>query len=130
MRNYVIGIAVVAVLALGGWYFFYQTDEVTEGTTPAPVATTTDQAGTSTPETFTLAEVATHDERTDCWLVISGGVYDVTDFIPNHPGRDAILQGCGKDATTFFETRPMGSETPHSANARLLLADFYIGDLE
>ena len=54
----------------------------------------------------------------DCWMIINGNVYDVTGFIAFHPGGNTILQGCGKDATEFFETRPMGSGTPHSTGAR------------
>ena len=83
--------------------------------------------GTAT--TYTLADVAMHNSGSDCWLAIDGRVYDVTSFIPSHPGGQAILQGCGTDATTLFETRPMGSGTPHSQRARSLLANYYIGDL-
>ena len=88
-----------------------------------------DGGGTPAPVAYTLAQVAAHATADDCWLAISGKVYDVTDFIPGHPGKDAILQGCGKDATTLFEERPMGSGTPHSDTARGRLPDFYIGDL-
>ena len=78
---------------------------------------------------FTLEEVAKHNNRSDCYLIISNKVYNVTSFIPLHPGGQAILQGCGTDATTLFETRPMGSGTPHSQNARNLLQSYYIGNL-
>ncbi len=80
-------------------------------------------------EGISLSEVAEHNLRDDCWLVIHGKVYDVTDWIPIHPGGDAILEGCGKDASTLYETRPMGSGTPHSQSARDRLEDYYIGDL-
>jgi cytochrome b involved in lipid metabolism len=85
--------------------------------------------GGGTPATYTLAQVSAHSAASDCWLVIHGAVYDVTAFIPEHIGKDAILQGCGKDATTLFEERPMGSGTPHSERARGLLQQYYIGDL-
>ena len=42
----------------------------------------------------------------------------------------AILEGCGKDGTELYETRPMGSGTPHSDRARNLLEDYYIGELK
>ncbi len=79
---------------------------------------------------FTTAEIAEHNTETDCWLLIDEKVYDATDYIASHPGGTAILQGCGTDATTIFETRPMGSGTPHSNNAEDLLKDYYIGSLE
>lgn len=79
--------------------------------------------------TYSLSEISTHNSEQDCWLVINGNVYDVTEFVASHPGGGTILQGCGKDATELFETRPMGSETPHSDDARDLLTTFHIGEL-
>lgn len=70
-----------------------------------------------------------HDKKGDCWLLISDKVYNVSEFSA-HPGGEAILQGCGKDATELFETRPMGSKKPHSEKARELREKYYIGDLE
>lgn len=62
-------------------------------------------------------------------MIIRSKVYDVTSYIPSHPGGSAIIQGCGKDGTELFETRPMGSKTPHSNYAKSLLEKFYIGEL-
>ena len=81
-------------------------------------------------QTFSMEEIAKHNSKEDCWLLISGKVYDVTKNIGVHPGGAAILEGCGKDATTLFETRPMGSGTPHSEKAREYLAKTYIGNLK
>jgi cytochrome b involved in lipid metabolism len=80
---------------------------------------------------ITLAEIAQHPVEADCWMAIDGQVYDVTGFIAsgNHGGGEAILQGCGKDATELFDTRPMGSGTPHSSKARDFLPNFKIGEL-
>ena len=80
-------------------------------------------------KTYSTDEVAQHNSKDDCWLILDGKVYDVTKFIPAHPGGKAILEGCGKDATTLFETRPMGSESSHSARARAIREKYYIGDL-
>lgn len=79
--------------------------------------------------TYTLAEIATHTTPDDCWMVIEGTVYDVSNFGSRHPGGDAIYEGCGIDATTLFNTRPSGSQTPHSNNARNLLPQYAIGTL-
>lgn len=78
---------------------------------------------------FTMEEIASHSTAEDCWLLIGGKVYDVTDFVAAHPGGQAILEGCGTDATLLYETRPMGSGTPHSEKARQRLEEYYIGDL-
>lgn len=81
--------------------------------------------------TYSISEVEKHSVKEDCWLAIEGKVYDVSKFTMSgkHPGGDAILQGCGKDATVLFNTRPMGSGTPHSDRARDNLSNFLIGDL-
>ncbi|KAE8708609.1 Cytochrome b5 [Hibiscus syriacus] len=58
----------------------------------------------SEPKVHTFEEVATHDKTKDCWLIISGKVYDVTPFMEDHPGGDEVLlSATGKDATNDFE---------------------------
>ncbi len=37
-------------------------------------------------KTYTAAEVALHNKESDCWLIIEAKVYNVTKFIPSHPG--------------------------------------------
>jgi cytochrome b involved in lipid metabolism len=81
-------------------------------------------------KTYTLADVATHAKETDCWLVVEKKVYDVTSFIPNHPGGKAILKGCGVDATVLFEQRPDTDKGPHPESAKTQLEKLYIGDLK
>ena len=52
---------------------------------------------------YTLAEVAKHNKKNDCWVVINGQVLDVTKFLKDHPGGElAILTFAGKDATAEF----------------------------
>eukprot|EP01062_Namystynia_karyoxenos_P055904 TRINITY_DN46913_c0_g1_i1.p1 TRINITY_DN46913_c0_g1~~TRINITY_DN46913_c0_g1_i1.p1 ORF type:complete len:634 (+),score=203.85 TRINITY_DN46913_c0_g1_i1:75-1976(+) len=52
---------------------------------------------------FTWAEVGRHNKPGDCWLVIRGVVYDLSEFLPEHPGGTAVLLGvAGKDATDSF----------------------------
>lgn len=49
-------------------------------------------------------EVAKHNSRESCWVIISGKVYDVTDFLDEHPGgASIILQYGGKDATEEYD---------------------------
>lgn len=52
---------------------------------------------------FTVEEVARHQSKGDCWVVLNNQVYDVTEFLPDHPGgKNAILLYGGKDATKEF----------------------------
>lgn len=78
-----------------------------------------------------MDELSSHSTREDCWLSIEGKVYDVTKFIPMHPGRDNILKGCGKDATELFATHGKEGGKPHSQRARdLLMKMVQVGVLE
>ena len=53
-----------------------------------------------------MEEVAKHSSKTDCWVVVSGQVLDVTSFLGDHPGGElAILTFAGKDATEEFNMR-------------------------
>ncbi|KAH9909094.1 FMN-dependent dehydrogenase-domain-containing protein [Xylariomycetidae sp. FL2044] len=50
------------------------------------------------------AEVAKHDNKESCWVVVHGKAYDVTEFLPEHPGgMKIILKYAGKDATAEFD---------------------------
>merc|ERR1712051_952374 len=53
---------------------------------------------------YTLAEVAKHTTKSDCWVVVAGRVLNVTKFLGEHPGGElAILTFAGKDATEEFD---------------------------
>lgn len=74
--------------------------------------------------TYTVAQVAQHNTASDCWLIISGQVYDVTNFIPIHPGGNAIVPYCGMDATAVFNSIHGSSGTAASE-----LPTYLIGSL-
>ncbi len=78
---------------------------------------------------LTLAEVSKHNTLADCWMMINNKVYDITPYSSSHPGgQGTIDMGCGKDATSLYDTKA-GQGNTHSANANSLLANYYIGDL-
>merc|ERR1719453_425815 len=53
---------------------------------------------------FSLDDVASHNNKSDCWVVLHDRVLDVTDFLKDHPGGElAILTFAGKDATAEFD---------------------------
>lgn len=53
---------------------------------------------------FDYAEVSKHNTAESCWVILYGNVYDVTDFIPHHPGGSKIiLQLAGTDATEEYD---------------------------
>lgn len=53
---------------------------------------------------LTGPEVAKHNSRESCWIIVHGKVYDVTDFLDEHPGGSRIiLKYAGQDATEAYE---------------------------
>ena len=75
-------------------------------------------------------EVAKHDSIDDLWIILKNqqssklGVYNVTAYVEEHPGGQAILNNAGKDSTKGF----YGPQ--HPARVFDMIEDFYIGDLE
>jgi cytochrome-b5 reductase len=54
---------------------------------------------------ITISELAKHDKVDDMWMAIRGRVYDVTSYVPFHPGGvDQIARGAGKNATKLFDS--------------------------
>ncbi|KAL1918925.1 uncharacterized protein VTP21DRAFT_2306 [Calcarisporiella thermophila] len=75
-------------------------------------------------ETYTLAEINTHSSRQSLWVILHNKVYNVTQFIDEHPGgEEVLLDVAGRDATEEFE------DIGHSEDARALLKQFLIGEL-
>jgi len=53
---------------------------------------------------FTKEEVAKHNSKSSCWVILNDRVLDVTSFLGDHPGGElAILTFAGKDATEEFD---------------------------
>ena len=99
-------------------------DDDNGGTTPAPVTTPT-PTPTPTPSGISLTQIAQHGSRSSCWSAINGGVYDLTSWIPNHPGGEqAIMSLCGIDGSNGYNGQHGGS----SKTARIL-GGFKIGTL-
>lgn len=134
----VISIIAVLVIVLGAGYFVINRGtgsmqtSMNNAQSASPMATMTTQATPAGEEmkTFTLEEVAKHSTPADCWMVVDGMVYDVSPYIAQqkHPGGAAILDGCGKDATSIFKLRPQDGK-PHSEGATNMLSKFMIGQL-
>ena len=67
---------------------------------------------------MSLAELARHDGRDGTyWMEIQGEVYDVTDFVPRHPGAELIKLAAGRQATTLFESCHPGRSLDHARKA-------------
>ncbi|CAJ2501014.1 Uu.00g038670.m01.CDS01 [Anthostomella pinea] len=57
-----------------------------------------------TDKIISAEEVIKHTTPESCWVVLYGNVYDVTSFLPSHPGGSKIiLQLAGRDATEEYD---------------------------
>lgn len=76
--------------------------------------------------TLTGAEVAEHNTDSSCWVIVHGKAYDVTEFMPEHPGGPKIiLKYAGTDATEAYE--PIH---PPDTLDKFLDASKHLGDVD
>ncbi len=111
--------------------------EIVQPTWPvssSPIAPTVEStsaptiAPTSTTQGLTMQEVAQHNSQSDCYVAYQGTVYNITSFLPNHPGgiRKAT-QMCGQNIDTFSDQHSGGSFS--SPQAQEMLAPLEVGKL-
>ncbi|KAF9967022.1 fatty acid alpha-hydroxylase [Mortierella alpina] len=75
--------------------------------------------------TFSPQEIALHKSEKSCWVVHDGKVFDVTDFVADHPGgEEYILDHAGQDISAIMKDE---LEHLHSESAYEVLNDFLIG---
>lgn len=53
---------------------------------------------------YAWIEITKHDRPGDCWVVIHGKVYDLTNFVSKHPGGPMIYDGAGGDCTAMWQS--------------------------
>ncbi len=78
----------------------------------------------------TQEEVSKHASRTDAWIIVTDKktkvdlVYDISEYVDQHPGGESILNNVGRDATE-------GVYGPqHPVTVFQLLEDMVIGRLK
>ena len=92
------------------------------GSAPAPAPA---QKPASTNLPLTLDEVKKHNSADDCWSIIDGNVYDLTNWVNSHPGGSSrITSICGKDGSSNF----LGQHS-NSNSAKSQLNRFELGKL-
>lgn len=88
-------------------------------------ATANSSAG-ATSSSVSKEELAKHNSFGNCWISYKGRVYDITSFLPKHPGSaGAILPYCGT-ANEFEQAFTAMHGTSKAGN--LMKVGIYIGD--
>lgn len=107
MKKGIIIFVSAAVVVIGGVIIAgsLSNKSTSENSQDPSSQTDSSTAPTGNLQQFTMADVAKHQSETDCWTVVSGEIYDITRYIPRHPGGKEILRACGNDATTLFNSR-------------------------
>lgn len=118
-REYATGFLLVAGL-LSSTIYASRLWHVQAETPPA----TSDQSNRNL---IRLAEVRKHCGNADRkWVLRGTRVYDITDWIPAHPGGDVILRAAGSSVDQFWDIF-----TIHKTQDVLdILEGYYIGDLD
>lgn len=74
---------------------------------------------------YTAKEVAAHNTSADAWMIIHGQVYNVTNYLRDHPGgADLLIDVAGKDASEEFDN------AGHSEDASEIMASYRVGKLQ
>uniref|UniRef100_A0A5K4FBX9 sulfite oxidase n=1 Tax=Schistosoma mansoni TaxID=6183 RepID=A0A5K4FBX9_SCHMA len=79
------------------------------------------------PRIITLEELAQHNcKEHGVWVSFKGKVYDVTNFVDDHPGGDKILLAAGSDVSSFWSVYAFH----YQSHVLKILEKYYIGELD
>jgi hypothetical protein len=91
---------------------------------PSPVVS---QAPAAVPASFFMGDVEAHAEKYDCWVVVEGGVYDVTGLVNTDTSAAAadVAASCGTDVTAL-----VNQQSPAYTALKAKLGDSFKGALK
>jgi cytochrome b involved in lipid metabolism len=118
-------VAIAALVAIAGAVFVLMGNK--KETTSSESAQTASSGSQTNAEvkSYTASDVAAHSTQSDCWTIVNNNVYNITAYVPQHPGGVAeITKICGKDGTSLFQ-----GNREHDATADAQLARLKIGTL-
>jgi cytochrome b involved in lipid metabolism len=76
---------------------------------------------------FSLEDLVLQKKKGQCWIVRKGRVYNVTEFVNDHPGGDDLItQFAGMDIANAMEDE---NEHLHSESAYAILEEYLVGKL-
>jgi len=118
---------VITTILLGGiaYFTFLRFNRIADVQPVAGVS-----GGESGGRLISRKEVGKRCVADDLWIILKNqqshklSVYDITAYVEEHPGGQAILNNAGKDSTKGF----YGPQ--HPSRVFDMIEDFYIGDLQ
>mgnify|MGYP006339275305 FL=1 len=130
-KGIILVAGVILVLIILPFSIFFLSSGVSSQNTSSTTSSSksvTSSKSASVSKGLTLSEVAKHNTESDCYMIVNSKVYDVTAYLPYHPGgASRIIQYCGQDGTQALETK--GGEGQHSNRAGNDLSSLFVGDL-
>ena len=130
------GLALVGIISVSTLTYFvgHSGAEATWASRIAPYEAAPEESSPSTSsesatDGITLAEIANHATREDCWTAIDTTVYDLTPYMQKHPGGAGSLAWlCGIDGTSAFKSQH-GSEQRPASELTSLAIGVYAGNV-
>lgn len=141
-KSYRLTIILIILIILAGSYLAYAVYQSSQINSDASTINTNASVTESTPieevsanpapndntniKIYTQVQVAEKSSKSSCWTIINGDVYNITSYVPNHPGgEEEIIKICGKDGSNLF-AKPMEHKEGGASNT---LDKFKVGTL-
>ncbi len=101
-------------------------ESIIDSSSPNAAPATNDDRDPSLPR-FRLSDVRKHDaSSSNPWVTFEDKVYDITDWIPAHPGGDVILRAAGGSIEPYWKIFTIHN-APH---VREILSQYMIGFID
>lgn len=110
-------VGTVGVLVLISILGFKLLRKITLAQPPATITPT--GAAPVVPGRFTVAELASHNTASDCYIAYQNEVFNITWYIPRHEGGSMIVQQCGQITDDFSTIHEGGPFTKRAIQAVL-----------
>ncbi len=91
-------------------------------TLPKPSDTATAIDTSTAGVTLSVAEVAKHSSPANCWSIINGNVYNLSNWVNAHPGGSGVITAiCGIDGSAAFNNYHKTAKNPADTLSRFFM---------
>ena len=138
MKKWLIALVIAIVLITG--IFLVKTNYIS-GSSNSPSVDTGSGSGTvlanssdhdvgpADQKWVSRQELSMHDTQADCWVAYDGKVYDITSWLPIHPGSAAAIApycGTSEEFTNAFTAKHGTSKVSKLMDVGTFMGDFEI----